>query len=251
MITGDFIRMTALVAALGAGTGTALAQGERLYDQGAALYEQNCALCHEGSGQGMPPDFPALSGNPVVADLARIVGNIHEGRGSMPPFPTLSPEEIAAIATYVRGAWSNNFSYADPEEVALILDRLGGAAEPISMWDGVYTAEQAKRGAAAYRGPCGLCHGRRLDGAPDDPDMRSAPALARYKFVRNWEGRSLATLFDYTKATMPQSNPGYMPEQTYVDIIAHMLEMSGAPAGDEELTPDQARLARIVIGPEP
>lgn len=249
MIRGWTTRTLALAATLAGGA--ALGQGERLYDQGQELFEQNCALCHQSSGLGDPPDFPALSGNPIVADLSRIVANIHEGRGGMPPFPTLGPEEIASIASYVRGAWANNFSYADPEEVAIILDRLGGAAEPISMWEAVYTEEQAERGAAAYRGPCGLCHGRRLDGAPDDPDMRPAPALARYKFLRNWDGRSLATLFDYAKATMPQSNPGYMDDQTYVDIIAHMLAMSGAPAGTEALTPDQAHLARIVIGPKP
>ncbi len=248
---GGAARTMVLAAALGAAASAACAQGERLHQQGREIYERNCALCHQTSGMGDPPSFPALSGNPVVADLARIVGNIHEGRGGMPPFPTLGPEEIASVATYVRGAWENSFSHADPEEVAIILDRLGGTTDTLSMWDGVYTMEQAERGATAYRGPCGLCHGKRLDGAPDDPDMRPAPALARYKFIRDWEGRSLATLFDYAKATMPQSNPGYMPDQTYVDIIAHMLEMSGAPAGDTELTSDQMHLARILIGPGP
>lgn len=250
-MTGRMTGALVLAAGLCAAAGAAQAQSERLYDQGMEIYERDCALCHQSSGLGDPPDFPALSGNPIVADLNRIVANIHEGRGGMPPFTTLDAEEIASVATYIRGAWENSFSHADPEEVALILERLGGPAETISMWEGVYTQAQAERGAAAYRGPCGLCHGRRLDGAPDDPDMRPAPALARYKFIREWEGRSLATLFDYTRATMPQSNPGYMPDQTYVDIIAHMLEMSGAPAGEEELTPDQDRLARIVIEPEP
>ena len=42
--------------------------------------------------------------------------------------------------------------------------------------------------------PCGLCHGRRLNNAPDDPDMRSAPPLARARFLREWERHSLATL---------------------------------------------------------
>jgi mono/diheme cytochrome c family protein len=169
----------------------------------------------------------------------------------MPAFPTLSAEELAAVATYVRGGWENRFSAARPEEVALILERLGGTVEEISIWQEVYTEEQAKRGEKAYCGPCGFCHGRRLNRAPDDADMRPSPPLARAKFIRNWNGRSLGSLYAFTRATMPQSNPGYMPDQTYVDIIAHMLAMTGAPAGDTELTPDPAFLARIIIGPRP
>lgn len=247
---GNAARCLALAAGLGAATGAAQAQ-EALYNQGSELYQQNCALCHESNGLGNPPDFPALSANPIVADLNRIVANVHEGRGNMPAFPTLGPEQIAAIATFVRGAWENSYPEAHPDEVGLILERLGGSQEAISIWDGVYTEEQAERAMAAYRGPCGLCHGTRMNGAPDDPDMRPAPALSRARFIRNWEGRSLATLFHYTRATMPQSNPGFMDDQTYVDIIALMLATSGAPAGEEELTPDEAQLARIVIRPEP
>lgn len=250
-MTRGMIGLSALAAAFVAVAGTAAAQVGQLFDQGKELYEQNCELCHQPSGMGDPPDFPALSGNSIVADTSRIVANIHEGRGDMPAFPTLSAIELAAIATYVRGAWQNNFPLAEPDEVAVILERLGGPTEEISMWDGVYTTEQAERGKTAYLSPCGLCHGRRLDGAPDDADMRPAPPLARAKFIRNWNGRSLATLFEYARATMPQSNPGYMDEQSYVDIIAYMLSTTGAPPGEDELTPDRHRLATIVIMPAP
>lgn len=244
------LRRFAVVVGLLAATVPAQAQAQDdLHDRGMALYDQNCALCHDATGLGDPPTFPALSGNPIVADLGRVVANIHEGRGNMPAFPTLETGDIAALATYLRGAWENNYPAADPDEVATILDSLGGTAEAMSIWDGVYTQEQAERGAAAYLGPCGLCHGRMLNGAPDDPDMRPAPALSRYRFIRVWDGRSLATLYEYTRSTMPQSNPGYMDDQTYVDIIALMLERSGAPAGDAELVPDVGTLSRIVIEP--
>ncbi len=238
-------------AALVAAAGFAYAQDAPLFEQGMELYERECEVCHLPTGLGIPPGFPALAGNSIVVDVNRIVSNIHEGRGNMPAFPTLNANELAALATYVRGAWENSFAPAEPDEVAAILEGLGGAAEPVSIWDGVYSQEQAKRGEVAYHGPCGLCHGRRLDGAPDDPDMRPSPPLSRAKFTRNWSGRSLASLYAYARATMPQSNPGYMPDQTYVDIIAHMLSMTGAPAGETELTPDPALLATIVIGPKP
>jgi hypothetical protein len=93
-------------------------------------------------------------------------------------------------------------------------------------------------------------HGRRLNGAPDDNDMKSTPPLARSPFLREWDGKSLATLFEYTRATMPQNNPGYMDDQNYIDIIAHMLSMSNMPAGAQELPPDPQALAQIVITPE-
>lgn len=244
-------RLAPFVAATFAFAATAVAQDTDRFGQGQSLYEQECAICHQETGLGIPPDFPALAGNSIVADVNRIVSNIHEGRGNMPAFPTLTAEELAALATYVRGAWENSFEPVEPDEVAALLDGLGGAIEEVSIWDGVYTDEQAARGAAAYRAPCGLCHGRRLDGAPDDADMRPSPPLARAKFIRNWNGRSLASLYAYARTTMPQSNPGYMPEQTYVDIIAHMLSTTGAPSGDTELTADSAVLSTIVIGPEP
>ncbi|MCH7671622.1 MAG: c-type cytochrome [Proteobacteria bacterium] len=120
-----------------------------------------------------------------------------------------------------------------------------------SVWEGVFTEAQANRGQAVYDGACGLCHGRRLNGAPDDPDMRSTPPLARAKFLREWEGRSLAVLFEYTRATMPENNPGSLTDEEFVDVIAYMLSVSGMPAADEELQPDPQSLARSVIQQRP
>jgi len=116
-----------------------------------------------------------------------------------------------------------------------------------SIHDGVFTEAQAERGKAAYSAPCGWCHGRRLNGAPDDPDMESTPPIARAKFLRNWDGRSLAALFVYVRETMPTNNPASLSDQEYIDVIAYMLSVSGMPAGDGELPPDPAALAGITI----
>ncbi|MDA1371570.1 MAG: cytochrome c [Proteobacteria bacterium] len=115
------------------------------------------------------------------------------------------------------------------------------------VWDGVYTEAQAMRGRDVYEGACGFCHGFRLDGAADDPDMRSAPPLARAKFLRDWEGRSLAVLFELTRTTMPEGNPNSLTDAEYADVIAYMLSVSRIPAGDDELLPELQSLARIVI----
>ena len=47
-----------------------------LFEQGQQLYQENCALCHQNSGVGDPPTFPALSGNDRLGDPARIVRSI-------------------------------------------------------------------------------------------------------------------------------------------------------------------------------
>ena len=222
-----------------------------LFEQGQQLYQENCALCHKDSGVGDPPTFPALSDNDRLGDAVRIVRSIHQGGRRMPPFPALTAAEISALANYIRNAWANGFSAVATEEVAAVLEGLEVSGPMASVWDGVLTEAQATRGEAVYEGACGLCHGRRLNGAPDDPDMRSTPPLARARFLRVWEGRSLATLFEYTRATMPENNPSSLTEQEYVDVIAYMLTVGGMPAGGEELQADPQGLARVVIQPQP
>ena len=220
-------------------------------EQGQELYEQNCALCHQDSGAGAPPTFPALTGNDQLEDLGRTVRSIHAGRRRMPPFPALTADEISAVANYIRNAWTNDLGRVTTEEVAAVLESLGEAGPMASVWDGVFTEAQATRGQAVYEGACALCHGRRLNGAPDDPDMRSSPPLARARFLRVWEGRSLATLFEYTRATMPEDNPSSLTDEEYLDVIAYMLSVGGMPAGADELQPDLRNIARVVLQPQP
>ena len=121
------------------------------------------------------------------------------------------------------------------------------ATELRSIRDGVFTADQAIRGQAAYTGPCDRCHGYKLDGAADDPDMLPAPPVAGPKFLRKWNGRSLAELFEYMRVAMPANNPGYLSEREWADIVAYMLSVSGMPAGGEVLRPDRGALAGIAI----
>ena len=173
------------------------------------------------------------------------------GTGTMPPFPDLTAAEISAVATYIRNAWANGFGGMTTSDATAVLEGIEADGYLASVWDGVFTEVQAERGRAAYPGACGLCHGRRLNGAPDDPDMRSTPPLTRARFLRNWDGRSLATLFEYTRATMPEDNPGSLTDEEYVDVIAYMLSVGGMPAGEAELRPDMGRLARVVIEQQP
>jgi S-disulfanyl-L-cysteine oxidoreductase SoxD len=124
------------------------------------------------------------------------------------------------------------------------------ASGTATIRDGVFTAEQARRGELAYTGPCDRCHGYKLDGASDDPDMLPAPPVAGPKFLRKWNGRTLAALVEYLRVTMPANNPGYLRDGEWADIVAYMLAVSGMPAGEGALPPDLATLARIVIVPQ-
>ena len=51
-----------------------------------------------------------------------------------------------------------------------------GANQRASVWDGVYTAAQAQRGAPLYEKDCAECHGADLTGG--EMDCRSASFLS-------------------------------------------------------------------------
>ncbi|MBA3625228.1 MAG: cytochrome c, partial [Methylibium sp.] len=89
--------------------------------RGAAIYTQHCAQCHGDRGEGGLGAPRALAGNRAVtldtpANLIRVLllgGYVPATAGNprphgMPPFvQTLSDEEIAAVLTYLRGAWGH------------------------------------------------------------------------------------------------------------------------------------------------
>jgi mono/diheme cytochrome c family protein len=222
---------------------------QALLQKGATLYSNNCAACHQQAGTGTPPDFPALAGDTKLSDLSLIVTNIHSGKGAMPPFPDLTADDIAALATYVRNTWGNAFGGATPEEVTTLLASAAPAdtaAAGASIWTGIYTEDQATRGASTLAGSCAKCHGTRLNGA-GDPDQLPSPAIARSGFLKKWEGRTLEALFTYIHTKMPLDNPGQLTDAQVADVIAQMLKVSNVPAGSAELPPDPAALGGIVI----
>ena len=46
---------------------------------------------------------------------------------------------------------------------------------------------------------------------------------------------------------MPAGAPGSLDGQTYVDIVAYILQFNGMPAGNQKLMPDLQALEKIVI----
>jgi len=122
--------------------------------------------------------------------------------------------------------------------------------KPVSVWSGVYTAAQNKRGEEFHADVCAMCHGPRLNGAGQS-EMPPSPAIAGGTFLRKWSGQNVAALFVIVRHTMPPDSPGTLTDQQSIDAIAHMLAVSGMPAGDRELPLDPNALAGIVIEVQP
>jgi cytochrome c len=120
------------------------------------------------------------------------------------------------------------------------------AVKPVSVWSGVYTAAQNKRGEELHADVCVMCHGRRLNGAGQS-EMPPSPAIAGATFLRKWAGRNVAALFVYIRHSMPTDSPGTLTDQQTLDAIAHMFAISDMPAGDRELPLDPKALANIMI----
>jgi quinoprotein glucose dehydrogenase len=112
-------------------------------------------------------------------------------------------------------------------------------AQQKTVWDGVYTEEQAGRGAAAYEKDCASCHQGDLAGDG------FAPGLAGPEFAAAWEGLSIGDLMERIRISMPPSDPASVPPATKVDIIAHVLKANRFPAGSTELPAEVEALKQI------
>jgi cytochrome c6 len=95
-----------------------------LVKQGQQIFEDNCAQCHLKSGKGLPGTFPALDKDPfVVGDPKPVLATVLNGRkgtlGQMPSWKDkLDNQQVAAVVTYIRQAWSNRASGVTPDMVA-------------------------------------------------------------------------------------------------------------------------------------
>jgi S-disulfanyl-L-cysteine oxidoreductase SoxD len=108
-----------------------------------------------------------------------------------------------------------------------------------SVWDGVYTVEQAKRGSDTYMAECASCHGTDLTGGD------SAPPLMGGEFTSNWNGLTVGDLFERLRTSMPANNPGKLSRDKNADILAFLLSVNQFPAGKSELDRQTENLKQI------
>lgn len=96
---------------------------------GEAVFVARCKACHQPPGQpdqpgpGRLPDYPKLAGDTLILghDPTTVLRIILQGASapvtpnapgtySMPAFATLSDQQVADVATYIRGSWGNRAS---------------------------------------------------------------------------------------------------------------------------------------------
>lgn len=147
-------------------------------------------------------------------------------------FPRRAQQAGLLVLTVVAAA-----SFAT-NRVALHAQQAAAPA-PRSVWDGVYTLAQAKRGALKS-GLCTSCHGDGFEGG-------SAPQLVGEPFMERWAGRSVGDLFDLIRLTMPDDDPGALPREEYADLIAYILAVNKFPTGNTEIGTSIEPLKQVQI----
>lgn len=101
--------------------------------RGEKTYLSHCAACHQATGAGLPPTFPALKGSPiatgpVAAHIDRVM-NGKQGTAMVPFKDQLSDQDLADVITYERNAWGNNTgTLVSPADIAAW--RKQNAAQP-------------------------------------------------------------------------------------------------------------------------
>ena len=102
-----------------------------------------------------------------------------------------------------------------------------------SPGEAFYTVGQARRGTRLFRDNCVSCH--------------AASEFAGSSFERRWRNRAVGDIYEFVLYSMPEDNPGGLPAQTYVDIIAYVLQMNDFPAGETELSTSVDALMELMM----
>jgi quinoprotein glucose dehydrogenase len=109
-----------------------------------------------------------------------------------------------------------------------------------SVWDGVYTQEQSRRGEVFYSRECAKCHGSDLSGADEVPALSGGGFLAGGTLT-------VGDLSERVRITMPPNKQGVLSRQQIVDILSYLLNVNSFPAGKTELDTKTELLKQIRI----
>lgn len=130
----------------------------------------------------------------------------------------------------------------------------GGAQPSLTTASRVFSKVQSARGEQAYRTACGYCHKDDLSGGFMDDGVGRAPALAGPRafgssFAERWRDQTLGDMVYVIASTMPKQAPTSLTLDSYVDIVAYLLDKNGAPAGSDDLPADIPTLRDVLITP--
>ena len=199
---------------------------------GASVFAARCATCHGAAGQGSAT-YPPLDGNPDVtaSDPSGMIATIVNGRsgaltvngktynGTMPTWKgTLTNPDIAAVATYIRSAWSNKASGVTEQVVA--------AAGP---------TVSASMGRLIYTQRCVACH--KADGKGGGP----FPALAGDANVKATDPSGILRTIKNGRNIMP-SWKGQLSDAWIAEVTTYIRSAWGNNASP--VTEDQVKAVK-------
>ena len=85
---------------------------EELLQIGEEVFVSECATCHQTSGLGQPPKYPALAASPIATgSIEEHLDRVMNGKAKTEMqawAPQLTDLEIAAVITYERNSWGND-----------------------------------------------------------------------------------------------------------------------------------------------
>jgi mono/diheme cytochrome c family protein len=90
-----------------------------------------------------------------------------------------------------------------------------------SVLEGVYSEAQAKRGQVEFEANCSTCHRAEWFGGPE--------------FKEHWGWGEIFWVYDFARKNMPYDQPGTLPRQSYLDVVAYILKLNGYPEGPSDL----------------
>jgi quinoprotein glucose dehydrogenase len=96
---------------------------------------------------------------------------------------------------------------------------------------GVFTQEQADRGAGIFENRCKACH------QPDE--------FGGGLYLESWSGQTMGDLIEKIRTTMPEDSPGSLARSEYVDVGAFFLSLNELPTGDSEMDASTVKAIRI------
>ena len=250
--------------------GEGLPAGGGTAAEGRALYGRRCAACHGAAGREGPDDRLAGGrGSLAGAQAQKTVGSFWPAATTLwdyvnraMPFNrpgSLAPGEVYAVVAYVlhlngivgeddridadslpRIEMPNRGGFVPDPRPDLASGREEASASPPavpSALDGVFTAEQAARGARTFREACAACH---------DPGEFSGG-----RFRMGWGGRSVGELYETVSTLMPEADPGSLSPREYAAVVAYLLQLNDYPAGEAALPADRRALERLEIAARP
>jgi mono/diheme cytochrome c family protein len=114
------------------------------------------------------------------------------------------------------------------------------SAQAKTVWDGVYTAPQAARGATSFATSCARCH------AVDPSASEAGRNLAGKAFWESFRESTVESLLDFVTKNMPNQQGGTLSADTYADLVAYILSKNELPAGSTELSKASAAGVQII-----